>query len=138
MMKLSEAIRLGAMMKPQSFKDIRETKTTKLWFLGYLACNEIVVATCALGSAMDAIGLLPLSDARIEDEYVPPDEWRTLLDFYARCHVCGDYDNDDVECVIQHLNDDHELTRETIADWVESIEAAHPEVYAAVQGEVSI
>ncbi len=96
-MKLSEAIRLGAMLKPQGF--------------GQYRAND---ATCAVGAAMDGAG---------DSAFVAWQELERFLD--NRCPVClclvltetGRGRN-----ILPHLNDDHRWTREQIADWVATIE----------------
>jgi hypothetical protein len=101
-MKLSDAIRLGAMLKPQGFN-------------GMLRHGR----SCAFGAAMDALGLLekwgPLG-------YLPNDvvaRWpvlnvRTVNPVtHAVVDVC--------EAVVD-LNDIHLWTRERIADFVEQVE----------------
>lgn len=107
-MKLSEAIRLGAMLKPQGH--------------GLLHVNG---RTCALGAAYDAVGHLD------EHSY----GWRGLeRDFpillsllKAPCPIptCQSpfwRDGQRETWAIPHLNDYHRWTREQIADWVETIE----------------
>jgi hypothetical protein len=104
-MRLSEAIRLGAMMKPQafgaSFHDGR---------------------TCALGAALDAIG-------RVRECYLnAPDYWAMLVNYVAE-PVTGEMCL--VLSAIRELNDQHRWTREQIADWVETIEARSTETTTA-------
>lgn len=108
-MKLSEAIRLGAMLKPQAFGDYTDG-----------------IGTCAMGSAFEAIGITPNA------EESAPAEW---LAFLARDHACPvcrrkQSGGDLIDGVIPHLNDDHRWTRERIADWVEIIERAQETVIA--------
>lgn len=95
-MRLSEAIRLGAMMKPQAFGD--------LWKGG---------GSCALGAAYDALGW--------RDRVCCIDG--PLMDFYGRvisCPACGTRSG--VTGIMTHLNDNHHWTREAIADWVATVE----------------
>jgi hypothetical protein len=99
-MQLHEAIRLGAMMKPQGF--------------GLGSGNPRAAATCALGAAYEA--------ARVTGS------WRSLLLVFPQlkhieqlaCPTCDTTQDG----LIAHLNDDHRWTREQIADWVEQIERA--------------
>ena len=97
-MKLSVAIRLGAMMKPQYF--VGDMKT-----LG---------GSCALMAAGDAIGV----------EYMKihaPKIW-PILATPAVCPQCR-YSGC-LETVIAYcLNDKHRWARERIADWVYTIES---------------
>lgn len=99
-MKLSEAIRLGAMMKPQAFEDYLDEGNT-----------------CAMGAALDAIG--QLDSDHCDSEYFP------LVDVaVTRCPICRlRTAAGNVSSTIFHLNDDHKWTRERIADWVATIEA---------------
>src|SRR5688572_14543061 len=107
-MRLSEAIRLGAMLKPQGFRALRDGGRT-----------------CAYGAAYEAAG-------------VPFEEWRKLPKDVAEarlaevfpiiptlfhpCPACGLNFWIAAGIVITHLNDTHRWTREQIADWVETIE----------------
>lgn len=113
-MKLSEAIRLGSMLKPQAFGSYRADG-----------------GTCAMGAAIDAIGGLVAGKS---DEV-----WPIVAQGPAVCPECADvihrhhhpYNPYVVVCnptgaMIIHLNDDHRWTRERIADWVQTIEDAHP------------
>lgn len=99
-MKLSEAMRLGAMLKPQTFG----------WF------TDAAGGTCAMGAATDAAGGHCLQ------------EWSAVLRVsVATCPACGvtvrtgrgTYAGG---ALIVHLNDNHRWTRERIADWVETVE----------------
>lgn len=101
-MKLSEAIRLGAMLKPQAHGRI-----------------DAVTSSCALGAAADALGMKPT----IKRYVWLSRQYQFLLEpaHCSRCHALF------VDCVmdmIYHLNDSHGWTRERIADWVETLEAA--------------
>lgn len=114
MMKLSEAMRLGATLKPQAFGRITR-------FLLHL--DNAPLGTCALGSCLDAIGKLPLIGMVLPGELYPR-EWVDFLETTAACPVKGCQDDHEcVSIVIVHLNDEHEWTREQIADWVETVEA---------------
>lgn len=102
-MKLSEAIRLGAMMKPQGFAGTGSRK-----------CQE----TCAYGAALDAIS----SDESVSTHW----PWlKTLYPDPVWCPVC--HLSCDVH-IIPHLNNKHRWTRERIADWVETLERARDTV----------
>lgn len=95
-MRLSEAIRLGAAMKPQAFGEMHQ-------FGG----------TCARGSALDAIGLLDVTATPEAQLYAWFDtEWaKWSIKKPASCPVSG--------VLTYCLNDTHHWTRERIADWVE-------------------
>lgn len=108
-MRLSEAIRLGAMLKPQAFGDYTDG-----------------IGSCAWGAANEAMGR-PVDHEEVDDAWLvmlhPP---------VAHCPACGivalSTPIDDAEgqgaiaFLVEHLNDDHRWTREAIADWVETIE----------------
>ncbi len=103
-MRLSEAIRLGAMLKPQAFGDYTDG-----------------IGTCALGAANEAIGL-----SANDDETEGP--W-PFIAIGLPCPSCGVTLGADPETglgeMVEHLNDYHRWTREVIADFVETIEAQH-------------
>lgn len=97
-MKLSEAMRLGAMLGPQAFNATRANG-----------------ATCALGAALSAIG-------RPAAVYIFASDYFPVCRRVARHPVDGD--EACVLSVIRELNDFHGWTREQIADWVETLESA--------------
>src|SRR5262245_12031753 len=103
-MKLSLAIRLGAMLRPQAHK---------VFFDGR--------GSCALGAALEAAGVTASS------------EWRTgLMGLVVKRwpwtaaptrHPCGCPElNLPIIQMIVHLNDLHHLNREQIAGFVEAVE----------------
>lgn len=94
-MKLSEAIRLGALLKPQGFG---------MGSIGY-------AETCAIGAAFDACGIR--GDVGF---------WATTA--YRTWPVLGTkLDDGDLLDKILDLNDVQRVAREDIADWVATIEA---------------
>src|SRR5215471_8024509 len=101
-MRLSEAIRLGAMMKPQ-------------------ACGVWIDdngGTCALGAAYDAFGI-KFDASGIPNGYLDElDLWlhRIIELQAATCPECGL--NTPAIGLIPHLNDAHRWTRQRIADFV--------------------
>src|SRR5689334_17540949 len=115
-MSLSTAIRLGAMLGPQLVA----------------VYGDLLRGTCGWGAAMVAVGYdvntAPVTDtlAAFTGRY----GWRPVADALraARCHICETTPQQRSErgrvCIdaIMHLNDDHRLTREAIADYVEQIE----------------
>lgn len=103
-MKLSEAIRLGSMLKPQGFGSVHWDGRT-----------------CAMGAAMDAVGGLGAGEC-FSGWYAWIRRWPVLSSLLGKpCHVCGEPMG--VEgIVITHLNDVHQWTREQIATFVEGIE----------------
>ena len=117
-MRLSEAIRLGATMKPQGFGRILSAD----WD-----------ATCAIGAAIDALDLWDQSrDPKFEELYGAtgsrggratkvidlPRDWQLALATHASCPAC-DGVSGTLGGLIPHLNDCHRWTRERIADFVE-------------------
>lgn len=99
-MRLSEAMRLGAMLRPQAYGAFTDG-----------------VGTCAFGAANEALGL----DVNDSNGY----EFEALISHKAKCPVVGcGCRRRIVATVVHHLNDEHYWTREQIADWVESIERA--------------
>ena len=98
-MRLSEAIRLGAMATTQGYGPLSIT-------------NED--APCAIGAALLAVG-------KQAGRYDALDEqWPFAYDVKVQCPACEM--RDFVADVLWHLNDTHKWTRERIADWVETIE----------------
>lgn len=104
-MKLSEAIRLGAMNRAQAFfRFFRDD------------------ATCANGAALDACGLLDMSIDALDSRhnFALLGRFPIIGSLPRGCPECG-YESYG-EFKIAHLNDTHRWTREQIADWVETIE----------------
>ncbi len=106
-LRLSEAMRLGAMLSPQGFGTFRNRKG----------------ATCALGAVAEAIGgiehlrlVYPILDRRAE--YPVADKA-----FYGGSSL--------FDTIVQ-LNDVHCWTRERIADWIEA-EFEKPEAATPVE-----
>jgi len=134
MMPLSQAIRLGSMMRPQAFGYLQQPLPFQ-WLRKLLGLP--LGRTCALGAAYEAGGCR--STIIVATEYIPtfrgpgvavgeasrqiefPDCWVTILHLTSDCPT-GCEGVQMVERIIAHLNDDHRWTREQIADWVESIE----------------
>lgn len=103
-MKLSEAIRLGAMLGPQ------HRVRTRYMLEG---------RTCAIGAAGQAIGI----NADFDWNAIKT-AWPLLMNGPTTCSVCG-HQTINNAWLVAHLNDDHYWTREQIADWVETIEQQH-------------
>lgn len=116
-MKLSEAIRLGAMLKPQAFGALYGELAVVS--PGDVLGLRAIATSCALGAAHDA-------------------GWRgTVPNITPCCPVCSGRSYapaGPVAATVMHLNDGHRWTREQIADWVETIEQRTP-VPAAVPVE---
>lgn len=110
MMKLSEAIRAGSMLKPQGF--------------GPLSGHPSAPFTCALGAAYEAVGMkrLPMALTHL------PISWMRIFAVTSEaCPACFPHVKVAMPWIIAHLNDGHAWTRSQIADWVETIEVLHPE-----------
>jgi hypothetical protein len=112
-MKLSEAIRLGSMLKPQ----------------GDGVLFDEGGGSCALGAACDALGVERHDQSRFMVHALEV-EWPMLLKA-AKCPACSFIkgiirrwreEEFDLEDVIIHLNDDHGWTRQRIADWIATME----------------
>lgn len=115
MLKLSDAIRLGAMYGPQLF--------------GTELSND--GGSCALGSAILAIGAIgiPCTD-QDPDKNARPGNVATVtvtvpwdMSVKHHCPTCFWKIERPLRHLIPHLNDRHRWTREQIADWVATIEA---------------
>ena len=124
MMKLSDAIRLGAMLKPQAFGDYTDGR-----------------GTCAWGAANEAIGVAADDDGDLTGP------WLALCCADVSCPSCGGrYGSIDpggdgcprVATLIAHLNDHHRWTREQIADWVATIEAQQEQATPAEVEAVTV
>lgn len=105
-MKLSEAIRLGAMLKPQAY--------------GYILTPGGDM-TCAWGSAYEAIGMR-IRAGQYGRSSKAPAEWRKFASIVMVGPEGGKPRS--IGSIIERLNDSGKWTRERIADWVESIENA--------------
>ena len=131
-MYFHEAIRLGAMIRPQCRGSLTGPVTKRIFgiFKG-----KPENGSCAFGAAIEAAGC----ETRIEPSgdsvpirgvrppkgtpvptIVVPDEWSPLLGKLVHCPVCGVFQS--LARTIPHLNDDHLWTREAISDWVMPIE----------------
>lgn len=137
-MKLSEAIRLGAMFTPQTRGHLERTR--RRWFFGLV--GPVVLETCALGAAFLAAGCGSrqgkqvgtgrgfrgeiVKEGTMYREILTPPGWRPLMWCVAPCPGRCDGFTLPVHQMIPHLNDAHFWTREQIADWVETIEATQP------------
>lgn len=121
-MKLSEAIRLGAMMKPQWFEKLHDGD-----------------GSCALGAAADAIGFVvgELFSVTGKDSIHAFFKHFPEMEDKRNCPVCG---LNIRYSAIAHLNDFHRWTRERIADFVETLESdtlpdlPTPELAVEVEG----
>lgn len=139
-MRLSEAIRLGSMLGPQTRGSLHRQHRKYIFF------GPVVNEYCAIGAAHAAIGATrgkrtagpgghtfssfrgePVTVAAGATYYATEREgfdydprWREEL-----CPAChGIYEH--VHRLIPHLNDEHKWTRERIADWVQTLEPSVP------------
>ena len=113
-MKLSEAIRMNGMTKPQGFE------------------NESFysnVAPCALGGALLSIGR-PQTYLALFDSW----PWITAVT-NCPCEHCT-FACYRVAEAIWHLNDQHAWTRQQIANWVETVEPQEVDEVVPVVEEV--
>lgn len=159
-MKLSEAIRLGSMLKPQAIGSLRRSAIDQRVHGDILGLRRVPAGTCAWGAALDAIGdLQTVVVGQIvvmsTDDFMitaGPVENRFPAQFpiaclTASCPVCGDafFSADSVftgvkpvlGTVIVHLNDYHLWAREQIAEWVATAEAQHEQRQQEVSVEAS-
>lgn len=105
-LRLSEAIKLGSMLRPQAFWE-----------------NFTAIGSCAIGAGLEAVG-------KRWDYATSIWPW---LNAPQACPECG-VEHERGGWVITHLNDIHHWTRERIADWVATVEPA--EVEATVESTV--
>lgn len=100
-MKLSDAIRLGAMLRPQDYGELTG------------------IGSCVLQAAAEAIGSYPTYGVALERW-----DWITTEVGAPLCcpSGCGTISQSPQWMMASHLNDYHHWTRERIADWVASIE----------------
>jgi len=110
-MKLSEAIRLGAMLRPQG----------RYCILGK-------AGTCALGAALEAAGHLDewkrlhvLGSDKMNEFWFKREIWSDFR-YSMSVHPVNSHVQAPVHDIIVELNDAHLWTRERIADWVATIE----------------
>lgn len=99
-MRLSEAIRLGAMIRPQTYF---------YWFHDG--------GSCAIGAALEAVGAAVYSDCFFRTGAPKAWEWSRMT---VACPACEQQDQ--AQEHLRHLNNVHRWTRERIADWVATIE----------------
>ena len=99
-MKLSEAIRLGAMLRPQTRFHLKDQ-----------------VGTCAMGAALEAVG--SGMEGGSFNRLWP---WAKTTAVEIPCNFIPQGYPYTVERVIADLNDLYGWTRERIADWVATVE----------------
>lgn len=122
-MRLSEAIRLGAMIHPQGFGSRYERD----------AFSNRIIASCAMGAAYVAVGRThcPANWMPYYEIYLgrcPGDECSKIW-MRGDCFLIG---------LVTHLNDVHRWTRERIADFVALHESQEPQIVVEQeQGELT-
>lgn len=111
-MRLSQAIRAGAKLSGQVFGK----------FVDCHGVSNEVTNTCALGAAAHALGFFDSPQNaynKICDYFT---EIRTTSDVICPCRCpesrqwCRTFD------IVEHLNDEHQWSREAISEWVGTIE----------------
>ena len=120
-MRLSEAIRLGAMMTPQARGVVEDTDGSRCslgsaWLAAGLQIHEGHLSGGGLGTR-------PYSGGS-HQYVVVPEGWFKLMELYVPCPECTAVlaGTRTISEQIPHLNDFHRWSRERIADWVELIE----------------
>lgn len=115
-MKLSEAIRKGAKLRPQSIIKAFDYN----WFANI---ETVKLSSCALGAAYEAVFKLDINEDSDIDEINAnfADDLRREFPELAY-HVFHPVDKEKANLgdIISDLNDSHDWTREKIADWVEA------------------
>lgn len=115
-MRLSEAIRLGAMLRPQGFGNLWTVRP-----------DGRLIESCALGAACDAFGR-GFSASHCGVWQLPKDLETWLAGGPVECPACPSFSTARRESMIAHLNDLHRWTRDAIADWVATLEGPPPDV----------
>lgn len=136
--RLSEAIRLGSMMKPQAFGDLTSVVIHRS--NGPLGLVTEVQASCAMQAAYEAGGIpvrktvlekgsvvtlrngltRTVKDDEVGTVTAVSQEWYDLMMTGRACQECAI--GLPLYHLVPHLNDVHRWTRERIADFVETIE----------------
>lgn len=105
-MKLSEAIHLGSMLRPQIY--------------GPYSSRH---GTCAMGAALEAVGKLGRNTATNErrmDRIWPWVAWRLEMRYCPNCARIGRFKN--IHDLIIHLNDEDHVSRGQIAELMHKVE----------------
>lgn len=120
-MKLSEAIRLGSMMRPQATGDLL-----------------VDGGSCAWGAAYDSIAKLEyLADINTpfrECDNIDRENGWIWVKKLSECPACCGA-RIPFSFIISHLNDMHRWTREDIAAWVETVEPQEQDSEVSVIGD---
>lgn len=123
-MKLSEAIRKGAEIRPQAFGEYFDAVDTEL-----PEDCESELCSCALGAAFEVVAGGPYFDdvaLPCRREYLS-EQFPVLNVEGAACPVetCEEDVSEALFFAVTHLNDEHRWLREEIADWVEQFETVN-------------
>ena len=109
-MKLSEAIKNGAKIRPQCYG-------------GLFQIDGSEIKSCALGAALEGAGLYTPSEEELLASTTLFNAWPELGGGDCLCpskrHPSDDTEEFHLEILIEHLNDTHRWTREQIAEWLE-------------------
>jgi hypothetical protein len=116
-MKLSEAILLGSMIRPQ--------------------CGALFMdgKSCAMGAALEAYGIPYNEDTSCDSPVLAAlPRFSQSIAHLTDCPVCkGSVWEDSGYKIVEHLNDYHRWTRECIAAWVATVELPEPSLPQEVQ-----
>jgi len=128
-MKLSEAMKLGAMVKPKGVDEL------------FTINQRGELASCAIGAAIDALYGEATESTDADGPAHEIYERFGFLQSIADCPAClwnDDFHGENVFAIVHHLNDDHNWTREQIADWVATIEPQDAETPQPVPVPVAV
>lgn len=131
MLKLSEAIRLGAAMRLRQAHGVFYDERRR-WFGRF---GPFVAGSCVMGAAFEGAGCIiePLNPEHHIGQTIRPElsgpplytnvpqAWLPVFHVTASCPVCSIRELG--LWLLTHLNDTHRWTREEIASFVEHIEA---------------
>jgi hypothetical protein len=105
--KLSEAIHLGSMLRPQIYGDYAEKDG----------------GTCAMGAALDAVGKLGKSRSSFENRLNKIWPWLAWRLEISNCPYCGGIiRTKNIHHLIIHLNDKDKISRVRIAELIGRVE----------------
>lgn len=108
---MSEAIRAGALLRPQAFGHLFKYAWKE---------NDLEIQSCAIGAAAEAVSGRRANSGGTEAYNFLSRLYPYLRDKCACPEACSE--SEEVQDIIIHLNDDHLMSRERIADWVEKYE----------------
>lgn len=109
-------MRRGAAIRPQGFDDLFDFTP------------EGRAVSCPIGAALEGAGLVEVFEGDARDFRLKPgaeDAFADVFSLTVPCVASPDCPHaGSLRAMCEHANDDHRLTREEIADWVERFEAA--------------